>query len=275
MAIITVNNVKFHVQELNPSGSQTIVMVSGMVSTLAQWYFTLAPVLAKKYHVLMFDLRGHGKTEKVIYGYDLTTIASDVIGLMDSKKIARAHILGYSFGAQTALKCAIQFPERFDKIVLIECPSTQHTMIHRYMKENKITDIEKVKRELPNDVLKRYNIERETAFVEGQTDKKRKFLGISMFKTFEFLCQQTTLLEDLLSEDIFPEEDLEKITSEVLLLFGKESDCLKEAERLHNHIESTSYFLKNGGHWFIMENPGDSFDNILHFLQTPVRELIN
>ena len=75
-------NVRLHVQELNPEGKETIIMVHGMFSNLAVYYFNIAPMLAKHFRVVLFDMKGHGMSEKIPTGYDLTSMTTDLRDLI-------------------------------------------------------------------------------------------------------------------------------------------------------------------------------------------------
>ena len=56
------------------------------------------PVLATKYQVISVDLRGHGESENVTYGYRISRLATDVKQLLDSLGVEDAVILGWSMG---------------------------------------------------------------------------------------------------------------------------------------------------------------------------------
>lgn len=69
--------------------------------------------LAKKYRVIAFDNRGHGRSDKPHdpgqYG---TEMVEDVIRLMDHLDIRKAHVVGYSMGGFIVLKLIAMHPER-------------------------------------------------------------------------------------------------------------------------------------------------------------------
>src|SRR5271167_3743618 len=112
MPIITVNNKKVHIQELNKDAEDTVVLIHGMFSNLSIYYFNIAPILAQHFHVFMYDLKSHGTSERVLKGYDLENMSSDLIAMMDYLKIKKAQLVGYSFGGLIALKTALIAPKR-------------------------------------------------------------------------------------------------------------------------------------------------------------------
>ncbi len=84
-------------------------------------YFEVIELLRSKFYCIAIDLPGHGKTEVVgdeDQGYEFIATARGIIQLLDSLKIERTSIAGYSFGGRLALYLALEFPDRFDLVVL-------------------------------------------------------------------------------------------------------------------------------------------------------------
>jgi pimeloyl-ACP methyl ester carboxylesterase len=92
-----------------------IVLVHG-VSGSIQGFLTsgVMPNLAKDYRVIAMDNRGHGMSGKPHdpkqYGAEM---ALDIVRLLDHLGISKAHIVGYSLGAQITSKLLTMHPERF------------------------------------------------------------------------------------------------------------------------------------------------------------------
>lgn len=80
---------------------QPVVLVHGFSSSIdKEWRRTgVWSSLTQNHMVVGLDLRGHGKSEKLLdpdkYGVEL---AGDVLRLMNHVKLAKAHIVGYSMG---------------------------------------------------------------------------------------------------------------------------------------------------------------------------------
>jgi pimeloyl-ACP methyl ester carboxylesterase len=55
-----------------------LVLLHGLGATAASWQL-LAERLCEQHFVLAFDLRGHGQSDKPESGYDLATLAEDVV----------------------------------------------------------------------------------------------------------------------------------------------------------------------------------------------------
>src|SRR5438552_3613592 len=118
---VVVNGVTFHTQELGAGERTSVVMLHGLLlGTLAAWYFTAAPALASARRVLLYDLRGHGRTERTRDGYDAGTMARDLAALAARFDERPVDVVGHSFGALTALRFALDHPERVRRLVLVE-----------------------------------------------------------------------------------------------------------------------------------------------------------
>jgi pimeloyl-ACP methyl ester carboxylesterase len=69
------------------------------------------------YHLLLVDLRGHGKSESPLNGYHMDIMARDVVSMMDQLRLERAHIIGSSLGAEVGLSLAAGYPDRVISLV--------------------------------------------------------------------------------------------------------------------------------------------------------------
>jgi len=73
---------------------------------------------AKEYHVYAVDTRGHGRTPRGEKPFTIRQFADDLLGFMDEQRIGKAHLLGFSDGANTAMVFAIRHPDRADRLIL-------------------------------------------------------------------------------------------------------------------------------------------------------------
>jgi len=75
--------------------------------------------LAKEYHVIAYDNRGHGRSDKLHepekYGIEMI---DDAVRMLDHLEIDRAHVVGYSMGAFIAAKLAVTHPDRVISVTL-------------------------------------------------------------------------------------------------------------------------------------------------------------
>ena len=70
------------------------------------------------FHVYAIDTRGHGRTPRGEAPFTIRQFADDLLEFMDEHKIAKAHVLGFSDGANIAMVFAIRHPDRVGRLIL-------------------------------------------------------------------------------------------------------------------------------------------------------------
>jgi 2-hydroxy-6-oxonona-2,4-dienedioate hydrolase/4,5:9,10-diseco-3-hydroxy-5,9,17-trioxoandrosta-1(10),2-diene-4-oate hydrolase len=79
--------------------------------------------LSRHFRTLIVDLPGYGKSDKPqIKGPRTSFYASTFRDMLDALNITKAHVLGMATGGSAALKMAIDYPERIDRLVIISSP---------------------------------------------------------------------------------------------------------------------------------------------------------
>lgn len=98
-----------------------IILAHGATGNITFWTgYGYVDRLKDKYSVILFDARGHGKSDKPheAESYDYQLMVGDVTAVMDSVGVPKAHYWGYSMGGNTGLGMAIHCPERLFSLVL-------------------------------------------------------------------------------------------------------------------------------------------------------------
>jgi pimeloyl-ACP methyl ester carboxylesterase len=108
-----VNGVRIH-YAIYGQGSPVIFLHGGLANT--DYWGNQVMAVAAHHTVVLMDSRGHGRSTRDArpYGYDL--MADDVVGLMDSLKIAKADIVGWSDGGILGIDLAIRHKDRTGKV---------------------------------------------------------------------------------------------------------------------------------------------------------------
>ena len=114
----SVDGVTLHYQQRG--AGPDVVMVHGLGANLAFWNLQVAPALADAFRVTTYDLRGHGRSDMPPSGYTARELAAELDRLLEQLGIARAHLVGHSFGAQVALHHALARPERVRTLALAD-----------------------------------------------------------------------------------------------------------------------------------------------------------
>ena len=79
--------------------------------------------LTKKYQVLRYDTRGHGKSEAPAGAYTLDQLADDAHGLLAALGIKATHWAGLSMGGMIGQTFALKYPGIFKSMVLADTTS--------------------------------------------------------------------------------------------------------------------------------------------------------
>lgn len=98
-----------------PADAPAVVFLHGAFMDRTSWD-RLWPIFAKQYHVVRYDIRPFGESTAPTKPY---TVPDDLLRLLDHLKIARAHLIGHSFGGGVALDFALMHPDRVASLVLV------------------------------------------------------------------------------------------------------------------------------------------------------------
>jgi len=108
---------------LAQEGGDAVVFVHGSVNDYRSWRAQLTP-FAERYRTVSYSRRYHWPNDQPPAGaaYVAAQHASDLGALIESLGLAPARVVGSSYGAMTALTCAVARPELIRSLVLGEPP---------------------------------------------------------------------------------------------------------------------------------------------------------
>ena len=115
---IKIGNINTRYWEAGNRGS-SVVLVHGLGGFCENWMHNIEP-LAKEHRVYAFDLVGFGRTDKTPLVKDIYQLVQFISDFMDVKKIAKASLIGNSLGGGLVLLVALQFPQKVEKLVLVD-----------------------------------------------------------------------------------------------------------------------------------------------------------
>jgi pimeloyl-ACP methyl ester carboxylesterase len=95
-----------------------VLLIHGMAGSATTWKQVM-PALSERFTVLAPDLLGHGDSEKSKGDYSLGAMASTLRDLIVALGYKRATVVGQSYGGGIALQFAYQYPERCERLVLV------------------------------------------------------------------------------------------------------------------------------------------------------------
>ncbi|PRQ01015.1 Lipase 1 precursor [Enhygromyxa salina] len=113
--------------EAGPADAETIVFVHGWSGNVQNWWDQFEH-FQSRYHVVVFDAPGHGKSERGDHvDYSMALHVELVDELLDALEVDEAIVVGNSGGGWIAAEYAIQHPERVTKLVLSDSTGTRYT----------------------------------------------------------------------------------------------------------------------------------------------------
>jgi pimeloyl-ACP methyl ester carboxylesterase len=120
---------EFPVQRISLHGHQiayrrggegpVLMLLHGIAGSSGTWVPAMT-LLQSDHTVLAPDFLGHGESAKPLGDYSLGNHASSMRDLLDHLGIDRATVVGQSFGGGVAMQFAYQFPERCERLVLVD-----------------------------------------------------------------------------------------------------------------------------------------------------------
>ena len=219
MADVVARGVRFHVQLLGDGRSpRRVVFLHGLVmDNLSSWYFTVANAVAAFADVLLYDLRGHGRSERPQNGYALADMVEDLDALLDATSgPARVHLVGNSFGGLLALAFARANPSRVASLALVDAhlgdQGFGERMATTLSLEGEARDLRIA--ESFKDWLGRHSARKRTKLADGARS----------------LVSETTLLTDVRATPPLAPHDFASIDVPVLALYGERSELRPSGE---------------------------------------------
>lgn len=100
-----------------PAEAPVIVLGSALGTTGALWR-TQIPALSRALRVVRYDHRGHGGSAVPPGPYGVADLGGDLVALLDTLGVERAHLGGVSLGSMVALWVAAHHPSRVERLVL-------------------------------------------------------------------------------------------------------------------------------------------------------------
>lgn len=99
------------------AGAPVLVLSNSIATTHAMWE-RVVPSLAEHFRVVRYDTRGHGGSDAPSGPYSFDRLGHDVLELIDSLGIERAHFCGLSLGGFIGQWLGAHAPDRLNRLVL-------------------------------------------------------------------------------------------------------------------------------------------------------------
>ena len=108
-------NIQLHYEEC---GSGDVLILLHGNGENGGYFEHQMPAFAQRFRTIAVDTRGHGKSPRGTAPFTISQFADDLNAFMDRLGIEKAHLLGFSDGANIAMAFARKYPWRVDRLVL-------------------------------------------------------------------------------------------------------------------------------------------------------------
>jgi esterase len=228
--------------------TEIIFVIHGLFGSLSN-LSTLAKDLQSQYHVILIDVRNHGKSPQN-KSMSYPEMVEDVIELADHLKIEQFSIVGHSMGGKIAMGCALSHPERISSIVIADIAPVSYEDKHSEVFNGLLLlNFKKIKNRMEaSEQLSRYI----------DSPEVRQFLLKSLQKKgndFAFLFNLRALADNYIHIREWPYRD--KIFDKpALFIKGGSSDYILP---MHQKTIMTQFpnahakIIANTGHWLHAE----------------------
>ena len=239
-----------------------LVILHGLFGMLDNWQ-GLAKEFGQFFETHILDQRNHGKSFHASeHSYEL--MCADLLRYLDANGLVKIYLMGHSMGGKTAMLFAAKYPERVEKLVVVDIAPKYYAPHHQEI----LTGLDAV----GNAAVKSRKEADEILASHFSEAGIRQFLLKNLFwKTkeelvFKFnlkvLSQEILLVGEALYEDaVFGEP--------TLFVYGENSNyiLLEDHELIEAHFPDAEIVeIANAGHWVHAENPQDFFDSVSRFL---------
>ncbi|MDD9375428.1 alpha/beta hydrolase [Streptomyces sp. ZAF1911] len=265
MAFVPAGTVRFHVQQLpatahadgpDASDRPVVVFLHGLVvDNLSSFYCPLAvPVARAGHEVVLYDLRGHGRTERPATGYDSRTAVRDLFALLGALGLGRrpVHLVGNSYGGTLALHAALARPDLVAGLTLLEPPLSGAWV------DNMV------------DTLSAAALSLEDSAVPAELLTLRLRKAANLTAIADDLLNRTTLIDDIAASRTFTPADYAGLRCPVLIVCGEHSELVPGAQELARHAPRVTAveILPGLGHDVLKESSGALRAAVLAHLDT-------
>ena len=257
------NGIKTNYLEAGKGDPVVLIHGSGPgVTSYANWRLVL-PALAENFRVVAPDMVGFGFSERPAnIEYGVQTWADQVVGLMDTLGLPKAHLVGNSFGGAIALRIAAQHPDRVGKLVLmgsmgVPFPITEgleRVWGYEPSFENmrKVLDVFAYSRDLVNDELA--EVRYRGSIQPGFQESFAAMFPAPRQRWVEAMCT--------------PEDQIRRLPHRTLIVHGREDQVIpvQTSLRLMELIDNADLSVfSHCGHWSMIERTADFNRSVSEF----------
>ncbi|WP_370896970.1 alpha/beta fold hydrolase [Chryseobacterium gossypii] len=242
--------------------STPLLVFHGLFGMLDNWG-SFGKDLGEFLTVHLIDLRNHGRS---FHSESMThdDLADDIARYMDHYGIEKAHVLGHSLGGKAVMQFAIRYPEKVDKLIVVDISPKAYPPHHQgIIKALESVDLNAVtSRNEVEAVLNEYIPDRSTI----------QFLTKNLYwddnKKLNWRFNLRTLSEKY-NEFVSNAIRFGVFEGETLFISGEKSSYILPQDEFsikQQFPKARIVIIKNAGHWVQADNPAEFNSVVKQFL---------
>ncbi len=233
--------------------STPLLVFHGLFGMLDNWG-SFGKDLGEYMPVHLLDLRNHGRS---FHSEDMShdDLANDIANYMVANGIEKAHVLGHSLGGKAVMQFAINYPEKVEKLIVVDISPKAYPPHHQgIIKALQTVDFDKVNsRQEVEEVLHQYIPEKSVI----------QFLAKNLYwtddKKLNWRFNLKTLSEKY-SEFVSNAIKFGVFEGDTLFISGEKSNYILPQDDFlikQQFPKAKIVIVKNAGHWVQADNPVD------------------
>jgi esterase len=247
---------------------QPIIILHGLFGMSDNWV-SIGKLLSDNYQVIIPDLRNHGQSpHSTVFNYD--AMADDLIELMDDLDLPSAIIMGHSMGGKVAIQSALRYPERVDKLIVVDMSMRQYNEQQLQLgiiKAMMAIDFEKIEsRSEISEMLKQsINDEKVSLFIMKNLYRETR-TQLGWRPDLKSILQNIDFVFEAVSGGGMYE-------GSSLFIHGDDSDYVlkSDTKEIYHHFPNAVFkVVPDAGHWVHADNPEGFLKEVNAFLEKKV-----
>jgi 3-oxoadipate enol-lactonase len=236
------------------NNSPKMVLIHGLFMNSDCWKFQLEE-FEKDFHILRFDLRGHGRTTKPKKRFTIRNYVDDMNALINHLGWTNdLYLIGHSLGGMIALVYSLENPSHVKKLVVADS--------FCFISQEAITD-----------VLGRVNNAKLDKFalgisVRGLIPYNEEIAQFVAKLVTDHMTKKDCLIATAASAGFNMCENLKNLEKPTLVLVGKKdiTTPVWASEMIHEWLpQSELIIIPDAGHLTILDHPAEFNDLVLKF----------
>jgi esterase len=244
---------------------QPIFILHGLFGMSDNWV-SIGKLLSENYQVIIPDLRNHGQSpHSSIFNYD--AMAGDIIELMDDLELPSAIIMGHSMGGKVAIQFALYYPERTEKLIVVDMSMRQYEerqLQLEIIKAMIAIDFEKIEsRNEISEQLKQSIIDEKIRLFIMKNLYRETRTKLGWRPDLQSIYQNIDYVFEAISGDAV-------YGGPALFIHGDDSDYVLDSDtkKIYQHFpEAIFKVVPDAGHWVHADNPEGFLKEVIAFLE--------